>query len=130
MAFTLYQLRNTKWIRCNHYNFLTNFISWNIVSTPISYQSSSTGYFPVRQAVQWPFFSKHSRPFPFSWIIISCFPTFCFLNVIPSCTDETSPSTDRYTTLFAPIGGKREKGKGMRLLLESKNWPWLGMSSG
>lgn len=33
---------------------------------PGSYHSSSTGYCPVRQAVQCPVFSKHSRPLPFS----------------------------------------------------------------
>lgn len=90
---------------------------------PTSYHSNSTGYFPVRQAVQWPFFSKHSRPFPFSWIIISCFSTFCFLNFIPSCTDETSPPTDRYITLFAPIRRKREKGKDHYTSFEKDDLP-------
>ena len=125
----------TNWVTVNEGITTTasspTFLTWNIMSASGSYHSNSTGYFPVRQAVQWSFFSKHCRPFSFSWIIISsfvqwplfskhcrpfpfswtamsCFFTLCFFNV-PSCTDETSPSTDRYTTLFAPKGGKKGK---------------------
>ena len=102
----------TNWVTVNEGITTTasspTFLTWNIMSASGSYHSNSTGYFPVRQAVQWSFFSKHCRPFPFSWTAMSCFFTLCFFNV-PSCTDETSPSTDRYTTLFAPKGGKRGK---------------------
>lgn len=61
-----------------------------------SYHSSSTGYFPVRQAVQWPTLLLDLL---LELIILSF-----WMEVIPSWTADTRPSTDRYLTLSAPAG--------------------------
>ena len=50
----------------------------------ISYQSSSTGYFPVRQAVQWP------------TLLLELLELILCMEAIPSWTADTRPSTDRY----------------------------------
>lgn len=52
------------------------------------YHSSSTGYFPVRQAVQWPTLT----PELFMELILSSF----WRDAIPFWTADTSPSTVRY----------------------------------
>lgn len=58
-----------------------------------SYHSSSTGYFPVRQAVQW----------PLRLLVVLELMTLSFrIEPIPSCTADTRPSTVRYWTLSAP----------------------------
>ncbi|KAG9331886.1 hypothetical protein JZ751_016624 [Albula glossodonta] len=65
------------------------------------HHSSSTGYFPVRQAVQCPTGHLGLR-----WLLraggsVSILSSFSTVG-IPPCTADTNPSTERYCTLEAP----------------------------
>ncbi len=59
-----------------------------------SYQSSSTGYLPVRQAVQWPTLLLD--------LLLELITLSFWWEVIPCWTADTKPSTVRYCTLSAP----------------------------
>lgn len=61
-----------------------------------SYHSSSTGYFPVRQAVQWPTLLLD--------LLLELITLSFRMELTPSWTADTRPSTDRYSTLSAPAG--------------------------
>lgn len=79
----------------------------------LNYHSSSTGYFPVRQAVQCPTLLLDLLPEPISW-------SFCCWEATPSCTADSRPSTVRYCTLAAPAQGARRGGGGCGRLRRSR----------
>ena len=59
------------------------------------YHSSSTGYFPVRQAVQWPTLLE-------SLLVEQIISPFSCSEATPPWTADSRPSTVRYFTLSAP----------------------------